>query len=401
MDFDFAIKSEVLKEQIEMLKSYIENLGLPYLIEYTKQWRIFDMLLRKTTKNDSIDREDSENLYEELSEMIKDIELTNDEKAYLAYNRYKRHFNESDKDAEWDIILRRKLIEIVGDGSIEKALETLQRDHFEYPSDIQFAIELINMTNWEGIDELKQEVQKNVEFFFNRGMNCGGYALRVNTCIFGGAYKKRDAMECLDRNVTSLLEKFPFIRLLGDTDLGDDEYIVIYRTNSDGGHHFVRIDSDGIIRDKNECYSPRVIEDLTDEKKVWGRYLKDCPSAIFAVNVNHDIHSERYSYVLGDGLSFEKVTLENMGLGNSSYDYHNHNYTIADDEEGNRYVYSNGERVATIMSDESGTIVVEEEEKREYISNTRSSTFEKYLEQLRTKDNNTEENKEIDWDFEL
>ena len=127
MNFDLSIKNEILREQTEMLKSYINKWELPYLLEYSKQWRIFEMILRRVTKKDSIDLEDWNQLYDEFESMVHNINLTNEEKVYLAYNKYKRHFNESDKNAEWDILLRRKLIEVIGNGSIEKAIEILNQ----------------------------------------------------------------------------------------------------------------------------------------------------------------------------------------------------------------------------------------------------------------------------------
>ena len=402
MNFDLSIKNEILREQTEMLKSYINKWELPYLLEYSKQWRIFEMILRRVTKKDSIDLEDWNQLYDEFESMVQNINLTNEEKVYLAYNKYKRHFNESDKNAEWDILLRRKLIEVIGNGSIEKAIEILKRNHFEYPSDIQFAIELIGMENWEGRETLEKTIQENVEAGFNMRMNCGGYALKADTCIFGGVYKNTDINGYLNKNVSSLLEKFPYIRLLGDTELGEDEYIVAYRVNDNGGHHFIRIESDGTIKDKNESKPPRVLESLFNEKEVWGESLKDCPQAIFAVKNNHDIHAQKYSYILNDGQDFEETVLYALNIKNSEFQYHNRNYSIVNDKE-NTLIYSNGEIVATIISDESGTIIVEKEEKLDYISNTKSSTFEKYIENIKTiqQSNDINENDEIKWEIEL
>ena len=57
-------------------------------------------------------------------------------------------------------------------------------------------------------------------------INCGGYALEV----YGRIIPRRNYF---DKSVSNLLDFFPFIRLLGNTELLDDEYIVKYRKNGD------------------------------------------------------------------------------------------------------------------------------------------------------------------------
>lgn len=69
--------------------------------------------------------------------------------------------------------------------------------------------------------ELREKLQREGGDF-NRIINCGGYALKIDTCVFPG--------ECdFDTKVSSILELFSFVRLLGDTKLQEDEYLVLFR----------------------------------------------------------------------------------------------------------------------------------------------------------------------------
>ncbi len=100
------------------------------------------------------------------------------------------------------------------------------------------------------LEELENKIAENVEYWFNQSINCGGCALKIDTCIFPG---KGD----FERRVSGILESFPFVRLLGDTSLEEDEYLVLYRSLEEGGHHFVRIEDDGTVMEKEGCQPPQ------------------------------------------------------------------------------------------------------------------------------------------------
>ena len=381
MNFDEILRKEILDGEMKLIGNLINEKKIYQIDEYSDRdlWDLLSLIVYKKT-GDYIDYENEEQalkmIYDYFQEILETIEFTKEEEEYLAYNKYKSYNGLGNTNALLSILIRRELIKIYGDGSIEKTIEGLQNENYNE------AVKLIQMQGWQGRKQLEKEVQDNVNSLFNMRINCAGYALKLDTCVFGTSHSQKSNEEVLEQNVTELLETFPFIRLLGDSELKEDEYLVEYRANSKTGHHFVRIE-DGIIRDKNESNSPRIIKDPSNEEEIWGRHLKDSPSAIFAVNNNHDIHSKKQSYMLLKGKNFEETALNSIEQGEAGFTYHNHDYTITANEQGDSYIYSDGDVVATILKDEEETVVVIDDEKREYISNTKSTTYERVLEEMK------------------
>ena len=126
------------------------------------------------------------------------------------------------------------------------------------------------------IDDYPKLVE-DVEFFSDRDdinglkdymkqlQNCGGYALQIPICIFS------ESNYTFEEKVLRILELYPFVRLLSDTELKENEYLVAFRAGKTG-HHFIRIDN---MTEKKECNLPGKFEG-------WGN-LEDSPEAIFAV----------------------------------------------------------------------------------------------------------------------
>lgn len=385
MNFDSTIMREEIEKELTLIQKYMDDKELFQINETEEYCNLVTMILRKMIgkkyyyfeKNSDFDK-----LYKEFLTKLESIEFTSEEKIYLAYNRYVSNFF-INRNPLWNIMLRRKLIELYGQGSMENAIKSFKENKYNFPEDIKDALELLEMKNWPNREQLKNEVNRRAEYLFNFKMNCGGYALKVETCIFGGGYYgNKSKEEYLDRNVSQLLETFPFIRLLGDTELEEDEYVVEYRADKNSGHHFIRIDQDGLIRDKNECHPPRIIEDISKQEVVWGENLSNCPYAIFAVKEEHDYHFIEHNLFLREGKNFEEFVIETLQNEKDEFSYHNHSYQIKTNAGGDIEIYSNDEKVATIIADESGTIVIEEDEKEDYISNTKSTSFEHYLELL-------------------
>ena len=115
-----------------------------------------------------------------------------------------------------------------------------------------------------------------LEHYMKQIQNCGGYALQIPICIFsGGNYT-------FEEQVLRITELYPFVRLLSDTELKEDEYVVIFRSGKTG-HHFIRIDENGNATDKHECNLPGNFQG-------WGT-LEHAPEAVFAV-VKQEYRSE-------------------------------------------------------------------------------------------------------------
>ena len=109
---------------------------------------------------------------------------------------------------------------------------------------------------------------KSLEHYMKQCQNCGGYALQLPICIFSGDKYS------FEEKVLRIMELYPFVRLLSDTELKDNEYIVEFRAQG-MGHHFIKIDQNGEAKEKDGCGLPR-------EFKKWDN-LEDAPEAVFAV----------------------------------------------------------------------------------------------------------------------
>lgn len=121
-------------------------------------------------------------------------------------------------------------------------------------------------------DAVKYFSEKNdingLEHYMKQLQNCGGYALQIPICIFAGDNYT------FEEKVLRITELYPFVRLLLDTELKENEYMVIFRAGKTG-HHFIRIDDNGKATDKHEC-------NLPENFKGWGN-LENDPEAVFAV----------------------------------------------------------------------------------------------------------------------
>lgn len=166
----------------------------------------------------------------------------------------------------------------------------------------------------EDLKLVPKPFEEFIEELFNQRINCGGYALEIDSCIFLHGIS-------FERAVSSLLEQMPFIRLLGNTNLLEDEYIVKYRSAEDGlGHHFVKI-KDGIVTEKGAVSEIREFEE-------WVDVLKDRPEATFAVKKNHDRMFDGKLIYLKDGKDFDDVVNEAYQNRQNHFQYHCQNYSF-------------------------------------------------------------------------
>lgn len=70
-------------------------------------------------------------------------------------------------------------------------------------------------------------------------------ALQIPICIFSGDNYT------FEEQILRIITLYPFVRLLSDTELKEEEYVVIFRLGK-SGHHFIRIDENGNATDKDE-----------------------------------------------------------------------------------------------------------------------------------------------------
>lgn len=222
---------------------------------------------------------------------------------------------------------------------------------------------LVSGELFEVQEKLNKRIEKDVDYYFNDCINCGGYALKIDTCIFPGE-------EDFEKRVSGILESFPFVRLLGDTKLQDDEYLVLYRSAGNKGHHFVRIEDDGTVVEKWENKAPQNFKDWKD--------AENSPEAVFAVKKEHEMEyfEEKGSIYIPTPTSknFEETVWQAMQNRQNTFEYHNHSYTLKKDNEETIYICSNNEIIAEMITDGENYEIEIKPEKEAYVSNTESKT---------------------------
>lgn len=200
---------------------------------------------------------------------------------------------------------------------------------------------------------------------FNDRINCGGYAFEIDACFFPNG-------EGFSNYISSILDTFDFIRLLGDEPLHDDEYLVFYRfidyEENEGhnhGHHFVKVEDDGLVVEKFGSRDPAIFDG-------WVERYQDSPEAVFAVKKNHNHYFDSRSSLtkFKDGLDFEQAVSKAIIEKQNEFSYHSHNYRLK--KKQNEEVVAidqNGEIVANILTNGYETTVEVVDGKEDYVEN--------------------------------
>ncbi len=193
-----------------------------------------------------------------------------------------------------------------------------------------------NNYNLENSDDkrIEEEVIRN----FNNKINCGGYALKVDINIYPSREKD------FSKSVSKILQMFPFVQLLGNRKLKCNEYLVLYRVNQKGtGHHFIRIDADGIAREKDGSASPKIFNG-------WKK-LENCKQAIFAVKKEHKMFGYdciKMNFESPNGLNFYETVTNAIENNSNEFKYHGHDFSFTEGLKGKDVVMSDGMKIADI-----------------------------------------------------
>lgn len=318
-------------------------------------WDIGEEFENCFTEDKLKDMYEKTNFSEEELNCVRYVELT---RKWL--NDYMRPV----QDPITDILLRRELIKQYGQETMSEFVKIMQE---EIPTSDMMARKiykhLSKLFSGELYSEMHDTLEKTIndmteEQFLNK-INCGGYALNIDTCVFPFGY------EDFSKNVSAVLERFSFTRLLGDKPLADDEYLVLYRANEDGrGHHFVRIDDDNILREKDAIGKEREFES-------WKK-LEGCKEAVFAVKKEHTMFGYDITKVNSDGkegLNFEETINKAIHDKHNTFNYHGHEYSLKKSQEGEILVASGNSIVADVLIDDGECIAEIREDKESYVEN--------------------------------
>lgn len=328
--------------------------------EYNEIEEMIESFKRELTNDRLLETYDNYEFSQDEIEYIKLVEVSNTWREKHNYDIRAGH-------AIIDILLRSKIIERFGENELEVLREIMQTKFLKcnkYKDTITHYMQLFSDNPYG--ENIYEKLEKNIEeksiYSANQKINCGGYALKIDVCVYP-TYQ-----EGFSKSVSSILDRFPFVRLLGDKPLEDDEYLVIYRANQgkNTAHHFIRVDSDATVREKDGNGEPRNFEN-------WGD-LEKCPEAVFAVKKEHKMfgyESNSINYDYEEGLDFEESINKYIRERHNLFSYHNHNFSLKKSKEDEIFVIDEkGQIVADVVADESECLIEIRENKREYIENT-------------------------------
>lgn len=233
--------------------------------------------------------------------------------------------------------------------------------------------------HWDNMQAVRKNIgakeitiDEQLELLFNQRVNCGGYALEIDGCVFPSLNGN------FEQIVSGIVDKLEFVRLLGDSELEPDEYIVVYRANNFGGHHFIKI-KDGDITEKNECNN---IQNFSK----WPVSLDSSPEAVFAVRREHeldiidDLGEKTFNICLDNilGCDFEQAVEQAILSGQITFNYHGHNYTMSRNINDNSkaFLISDDRVIGEVMVDGEECICYINDEEKDYVSNTKSRNTE-------------------------
>ena len=131
------------------------------------------------------------------------------------------------------------------------------------------------------------------------------------------------------------------------------------------GHHFIRVDSDGIVRDKDGNGEPRIFDG-------WGDRLSDLENneeAIFAVKKDHKMFgydAVEVNSVSENELDFSQAVDKAIKEKTNIFTYHSHTFVLKKDENNIYVGLSGGDIVATVSieNEECKTTIYPEKAKR-------------------------------------
>ena len=381
MEFEKEFKNKIRKRNLEHIEKnfqrywnsfdnlrtdVIENIIHDILIEVKAVVRLYNTMV--SDKNYQIFFDNKDITLNSLMELKKKIILRQSEKEYIEYQNELDFSKGNNIEAIIEVLIRRLISEKTNIEDLTE-FDKLREEKFNgniYANRYLHIISLISGELFEeSEDKFSKMISDRVEENFNFYINCGGYAFEVDTCIFPG---KND----FDKSVSSILELFPFVRLVGDTQLQEDEYLVLYRC-SKGGHHFIKQANDGTFLEKEGGNPPKNFEG-------WSEIFKNSPEAAFAVKKEHEMeYFDKYGSIViprENSMNFEETIMHAIKNMQNTFEYHNHIYSLKKTDEEMIYVCSNGKIVAQVLRDEKDYDIEIDEQSKRYISNTKPSVME-------------------------
>ena len=274
---------------------------------------------------------------------------------------------------------------------VDNALKHLENLGFNIDLDYQIWKESLDyFCNKDDLDGLVK--------YMSKIQNCGGYALNIPICIWPvNNYT-------FEEKVLRIMELYPFVRLLSNGKLKENEYIVKYRAEGNDGHHFIKIDDNGQIVEKDASGLPRNFEN-------WGN-LESASEAVFAVlkseyrdiklkelpqcNRNMYLDSNAYEYKEDSytsielekapaPMTFEKTLKESYKSKKNSFKYNNKEFHLKIENKDKDLIYiCDNKNILGILYTDGETFIIElyEEKKHDIYGFLPKKTIQQKNEQI-------------------
>ena len=294
-----SIYSKYLDEYLEKIKDYelkrksqiLDDIAP--LMGYTNlQDIVYEHILRTgKEQNTAFEETTSDSINAQLSEALYSAPYTEEE-----LNHIYCHSEQRGEKPYLDIATKRFLLSFYGAKDIKELTEMLEKEKANCNFNKKIYDSVIKIINkrFETKENVVDKINEKVEYNFNRDFNCGGFALELYDWVL---------CEDKDRDVeVSKVLLNPSVRLLGDTLLQDDEYLVILDTTD---YHFIK-HKDGKFWEKmGAC--------LVEEFDGWKDNKKEKDLVYFAVKKEHDMDF-KYADVLYFGKKDSTRTCTNTNI---------------------------------------------------------------------------------------
>lgn len=258
--------------------------------------------------------------------------------------------------------------------SIEEAKEHIKKLGFDVDLNCKICQEALN--HYTAKDDLDGLVK-----YMSQLQNCGGYALEIPICIWPvNNYT-------FEEKVLRIMNLYPFVRLLSNSELKQNEYIVIYRAQ-ENGHHFIKLTDNGEAIEKDASNLPQKFNG-------W-KTLENAPEAVFAVvkqeyrdetikklpqcNRNMYLDNDAYEYTEGDyteimtrkaekPATFDRILMETYKNRKSTFTYNNKEFSLKVEtgEKDLIYICNKDYILGTVCTDGETFLIELDEEKKDII----------------------------------
>lgn len=235
-----ALLSQYLNDYLDDLEKMQENrekidvLRSGYAMTHISNLLYYHFILIGKDSDEAYEESKIENITKMLNKWLKKAPYSEEELNHLYC------YSGLDFDKVYlDIALKRFFLELYDVESAEEAIQKIEEEKQNIIKvngnensveieDYKYVLETLNKT-FETKDDVTKLITKKFEDRFLKEFNCGGYALEVF-----------DWVDCSDKNHDVTVDRVllnPDVRLLGDTELKDDEYLVVLDATT---YHFIK-----------------------------------------------------------------------------------------------------------------------------------------------------------------